>query len=148
MILDTQNDKLKVDWHNIEIKDVSAAKRIIGHSDEFWGSNVPRFKPTATTTGINPGQLARETAKEYVYGNSSTVSDWAGVINQTIFNEVWNFPLFLHGTVTVNAGGVLIVGDKGNFFVCERLRMHVSSTLLIRGSGPIHIQPLSFESLC
>lgn len=148
VVLDMQSQEFKSDWKLVEIKDAASAKRIIGNSDDLWGGNVPRKAPLPLSTKTSPEEVARQTAHEYVYGNSATVQQWAKVIDDVVFDEVWKFPIFVWGTVTVNAGGVLVIGDRGNFFVCDRLRMHVASTLLIRGSGPIHVEPISFESFC
>ena len=148
VILDTQDDQFKSDWKTFEIKDVESAKRMIGHTDDMWNGNVPRNKSLTFSTLTNPEDVARQAAHEYVYGNSATVKQWAKVINDVVFDEVWKFPIFILGTVTINAGGVLVLGDQGNFFVCDHLRMHVTSTLLIRGSGPIHVEPISLETFC
>jgi hypothetical protein len=148
VVLDMQSDQFKSDWKTVEIKNVESMKRIIGNSDKLWGGNFPRNKPLTLSTQMNPEEVARQAAQEYFYGNSATVKKWAKVINDAIFSEVWRFPIFIYGTVTINAGGVLIIGHRGNFFVCERLRMHVTSTLLIRGSGPINVEPISFETFC
>lgn len=148
VVLDMHDKRYNADWRNVEIKDVQTAKRIIGHSDELWGGNVQRFKSLSVSTQGSPEEIAGQAVREYVYGNAATVKQWTKQINEAVFSEPWLFPLFTLGTVTVNAGGVLVIGDKANFFVCERLRMHVTATLLIRGSGPIHVEPLVFETFC
>jgi hypothetical protein len=148
LVLDSQDSQFKTDWRTLEIKDVDVAKRIIGNSDNLWAGGLPRFQSTIPALQMTPEQVAVQSAREYVYGNSAVVKDWAKVINDNIFSQVWRFPLFLFDTVTINAGGVLVVGDRGNFFVCERLRMHVTATLLIKGSGPIHVEPASFNTFC
>lgn len=148
IILDTQNDQFKSDWRTFEVKDVESAKRMIGHADSMWSGNVSRNKSLIFSTEMNPAEVARKAAHEYVYGNSASVKQWDNAINDVVFDEVWKFPIFILGTVTINAGGVLVIGDRGNFFVCEHLRMHVTSTLLVRGAGPIHVEPISLETFC
>ena len=148
LVLDIDDRKFSGAWSSVEIKDVAAAKRIIGHPDEMWGINHTRFKLADVSDQDDPELMARHFAREYVYGNSAKVDHWKDQINRFVFDETWKFPLFVFGTVTINAGGVLVIGDKGNFFVCEKLRMHVTSTLVIRGSGPIHVEPISIETFC
>lgn len=148
VVFDSRSERFKHDWRNVEIKDVETAKRIIGHSNDLFPGNVPRFNLMTLSKQANPEQIARQAAQEFVYGNSATVKAWTNVINNSLFKEIWRFPLFIFDTVTINAGGVLVIGDKGNFFICERLRMHVTATLLIRGSGPIHVEPIALETFC
>jgi hypothetical protein len=148
VVLDQNDTKFSSDWKQVEIKDVATAKRIVGYPNEIWSANYPRFKALSVSLNDNPDALARQASREYVYGNSATVKQWEDQINQSVFDETWRFPLFILGTVTINAGGVLVIGDRANFFVCERLRMHVTATLLIRGAGPIHVEPVSLETFC
>jgi hypothetical protein len=148
VVLDSDDGRFKSDWRIVELKDVETAKRIIGHSDDLFPGSFPRFQRIAFSQEANPVQIARQAAREFIYGNSATVKAWTNVINESVFQEIWRFPLFIFDTVTINAGGVLVIGDQGNFFVCERLRMHVTATLLIRGSGPIHVEPISLETFC
>jgi hypothetical protein len=148
VVLDTANDHYKADWRNIEIRDVESAKRILGHADDVWGGNVPRFNSLSLSTQTNPDEIAQHTVREYIYGNSAAVKQWTNLINETVFSEPTLVSLFLFGTVTINAGGVLVIGDKSNVFICGRLRMHVTSTLLIRGTGPIHVEPIYLETFC
>jgi hypothetical protein len=148
VVLDSNDTRFSGDWRPIEIKDVASAKRIIGHPNEIWSANYPRFEPLDVSLKDNPATIARQAAHEYVYGNAATVKQWENQINQAVFSEVSKFPLFILGTVTINAGGVLVISDQANFFVCERLRMHVTATLLIRGAGPILVEPISLETFC
>jgi hypothetical protein len=148
VVLDNNDAKFDGDWTHVEIKDVATAKHILGHPNEIWSANYPRFASLDVSLKDNPQTIARRSAQEYVYGNAAMVKQWEDQINLTVFDEVWRFPLFILGTVTINAGGVLVIGDKANLFVCERLRMHVTATLLIRGAGPIHVEPLSMETFC
>jgi hypothetical protein len=148
VVLDSNDTLFSGDWRHIEIKDVATAKRIIGHPNEIWSANHPRFTALDVSLKDNPATIARQAAHEYVYGNAATVTQWEDQINKAVFDEVWMFPLFILGTVTINAGGVLVIGNRANFFVCDRLRMHVTATLLIRGAGPIHVEPVSLETFC
>ena len=148
LVLDSEDGQFKTDWRTIKIKDVDTAKRILGNSNDLWAGGTPRFQTVTAALQMTPDEVSRQSAREYVYGNSSVVKDWATVINDNIFSKPWTFPLFIFDTVTINANGVLVIGDRGNFFVCERLRMHVTATLLIRGSGPIHVEPASVHTFC
>jgi hypothetical protein len=148
VVLDTRNDHYKSDWRSIEIRDVESAKRIFGHSDDLWGGNVPRFTPLSLSTQTNPEEVARHAVREYVYGSSASVKQWTKLINETLFSEATLVPLFFFETVTINAGGVLVIGDNSNIFICGLLRMHVTSTLLIRGSGPMHVEPIALKTFC
>lgn len=148
VVLDTRNDQYKSHWRNIEIRDVESAKRILGHSDDLWGGNVPRFNPLSLSTQTNPEEIARHAVREYVYGNSASVKQWTQLINETVFSEPALVALFFFATVTINAGGVLVIGDNSNAFICGLLRMHVRSTLLIRGSGPMQVEPIALETFC
>ncbi len=146
--LDAAHPPYKQDWQMVQIKDVDAAKRILGHRDELWGIQEPRFSSLAPHLISSPRDLAAATAKEYIYGYSGSVVGWKQLINDIVFGEVWGFPAFVYGTVTINAGGVLVIGNGSSLFICQRLRMHVTATLRIIGTGPVVVRPLSYESFC
>ncbi|WP_211468220.1 hypothetical protein [Collimonas silvisoli] len=148
VVLDSRDQQYAHDWKNLSIKNVESAKRILGHPDNFFSSKFSRFPPPSLSMRSQPQDLAAATAREYVYGNSATVSQWQDQINSALFKEIWMFPVFILGTVTINAGGVLEIGNQANFFVCQLLRMHITGTLLIRGTGPNHIEPLALETFC
>jgi hypothetical protein len=136
------------DRQTIEIADVDAAKRIIGITDAQWGIAAPRYGSPPTRGDLTSGQAAEWAAREYIFGYSQSVASWKEHINNTIFMSPWTFHLFAYGTVTVNRGGVLRINDNSSFFTCEKLRMHVSSRLEVRGTGPGVIWPASYESFC
>ncbi|MDQ6832750.1 MAG: hypothetical protein M3008_05070, partial [Chloroflexota bacterium] len=146
LVLDSNHPAYATDWQTVAIADVDAAKRIIGIADEVWGINAPRYG--VATDSANPATLARSTAQEYIYGHAPSVAQWKEYVNRSIFAEGWLFAAFILGTVTINAGAVLVIGDNASFFVCERLRMHVTGTLRVTGHGPGLIQPLAYESFC
>jgi hypothetical protein len=146
--LDSSHPPYKRDWQSVLIKDAEAAKRIIGHPNELWGVNHPRFAAPAPSVDSGPRDLAALAAKEYIYGNSASASQWKQLINEQVFKEGWSFPAFVYGTVTIYAGAVLIIGNRSNFFICQKLRMHVTATLRITGTGPGIVRPLSYESFC
>lgn len=148
VVLDSDHQAYAKDWQMITIRDVSSAKRIIGISDEIWGVNAPRFGVASQEEISDPATFAAFATREYVYGSSRSVERWTEHINREIFSEPWQFPIFILGTVTINAGAVLVVGKKSNFFVCGLLRMHVTATLKITGQGPGVIHPLAYESFC
>jgi hypothetical protein len=147
VVLDSDDHQFKGDWHTVEIKDVESAKRMIGNPDDLFPGGLPRFQ-SAISSQASPNAIAKQAAGEFVYGNSAAVKQWAGLINGTVFDEIWKIPVFAYDTVTINRGGVLVIGNRGNFFVCSNLRMHVTATLLIRGQGPIHVEPASFRTFC
>jgi hypothetical protein len=132
----------------ITITDVDAAKRIIGLDDELWGVDAPRYGRIVQSELLTPSALAAQVAKEYIYGNSATVASWKDLINTHVFSAPWVFPVFTLGIVTIHAGGVLRIGNGSNFFVCEKLRMHITAKLEITGTGPGVVWPLSYESFC
>lgn len=146
LILDSTHPAYATDWQTVAIADVDAAKRIIGIADGVWGIDAPRYGGVADAA--DPAALARSAAREYIYGHAPSVAQWKEQINRSIFAEKWSFAAFILGTVTINAGAVLVIGDKASFFVCQRLRMHVTGTLRVTGHGPGLIQPLAYESFC
>jgi hypothetical protein len=148
-VLDSDDPTYQPDWQVVAVASVEAAKAMVGHPDETWGGGtLPRFSAIAVSTNTDPASIARQAAREFVYGNSSSVSHWKDEIDKYVFDESWSFHLFTMGTVTINAGATLVVGQGSNFFLCEKLRMHVTATLLIKGPGPVQVQPLSYESFC
>lgn len=148
VVFNSTDKQFAQDWHTVQVKDVAAAKRILGNDDALSGG-AARFANQMLSMRAGPADLASSAAREYIYGHSTSTAQWAREIDALLFKEAWNFPLFVLGTVIINAGGVLVIGGaNANFFVCERLRMHVSSTLLVRGVGPVHVEPVSLETFC
>ncbi len=147
VVLDSDDHQFKGDWHTVEIKDVDSAKRMIGNPDEYFAGGHSRFRSTISSQE-SPNAIARQAAGEFVYGNSAAVKQWTDSINRAVFDEIWKIPVFAYDTVTINKGGVLVIGNRGNFFICSNLRMHVTATLLVRGQGPIHVEPASFRTFC
>lgn len=146
VVLTSDHPAYKQDWQPITLVDVDDAKRVIGISDAAWGVDAARYG--AAETSFTPAASAERAAREYIFGNSATVSEWKTHINNTIFKEPWSFALFTYGVVTVNRGGVLRLNDKSSFFICQKLRMHVTAKLDIRGKGPGLIWPAAYESFC
>jgi hypothetical protein len=146
--LSSDLDVFRPDWQQITLADLDAAKRTIGIDNDTWGVDAPRYG-MVTHEGVPPpdGSIER-LAKEYIYGNSATVSAWKEYINAQVFKERWTFTVFVYGTVTISRGGMLRITDRSSFFTCQKLRMHISSTLEVRGTGPGVIWPASYESFC
>ena len=147
VILDSSHPAYARDWKTVQIADVDAAK-IIGVADADWGVDAPRYGPLSAQDLSNPAALARATAREYIYGHSPSAAQWRDHINRHVFAETWSFFAFILGTVTINAGAVLVLNDASSFFICRKLRMHVTGTLRITGRGPGVIQPLAYKSFC
>lgn len=136
------------DWQITRLDNVDTAKAILGIADADWGISSPRYGSLHGQTEFTPTTVAAQAAKEYMFGNSATVSQWKPVVNAEIFKEPWEFRIFHYGVVTIHAGGVLRITDKSSFFTCEKLRMHTTAKLEVRGKGPGVILPLSYESFC
>ena len=148
IVLDSTSHRFASDWQTITIEDADKAKRVIGIADEVWGVPLPRFGSIADAAALGPKELAASAAMEYIYGYSKAVAQWKELIDIEHFHEKWVFPIFIYGTVTINAGGVLVLTNQSSFFVCQKLRMHVSATLKVTGTGPGVIHPLAYESFC
>ncbi|MEZ0362872.1 hypothetical protein ACAG26_04105 [Mycobacterium sp. pUA109] len=146
VVLTSDHPVYKSDWQPVTLANVDDAKRVIGISNATWGVDTARYGTAAYP--FTPAASAERAAKEYIFGNSETVSEWKNHINNTIFNEAWTFALFTYGVVTINRGGVLRINDKSSFFICQKLRMHVTAKLDIRGKGPGLIWPAAYESFC
>jgi hypothetical protein len=136
------------DWQTTLLEDVDTAKEILGIADSDWGIPAPRYGSLHEQAELTPTTLAAQAAKEYLFGNSATVSQWKSLVNSEIFKEAWEFRIFHYGVVTIHAGGVLRITDKSSFFTCEKLRMHTTAKLEVTGKGPGVIWPLSYESFC
>lgn len=148
VVLDSTNRRFARDWQTVTIEDVAKAKQVIGISDDVWGVPHPRYGSITDAAALGPAELAANAAREYIYGNSNTVAQWTELINSQHFHESWVFPIFIYGTVTIYAGGVLVLTDHSSFFLCQKLRMHVTATLKITGVGPGVIEPLAYETFC
>jgi hypothetical protein len=148
IVLDSSDAAQVKLWHKVSVSDVTAAKSILGNPDALFPGNVPRFVAPQPTVSSARSALLRAAAREYVSGNSAGASDWKREINTVVFDESMELSAFVLGTVTINAGGVLEVGTKSHFLICRLLRMHVASTLLVRGQGPVQIEPLAIETFC
>jgi hypothetical protein len=132
----------------VKITDVAAAKRVFGNPDHLFPGNVPRYAVSASMQSYSREALLRSAAQEYVAGHSGIAKEWEREINSVVFDEALNLSAFLLGVVTIEAGGVLEVGTKSNILICRLLRMHVTATLLVRGLGPVVIEPLAIETFC
>jgi hypothetical protein len=148
LVLDSSHPAYARDWQALTIADVDAAKRIIGVADDIWGVGAPRYGILSADDSADPAALAQATAREYIYGYAPSVKHWQDHINRQIFKESWSFSAFILSTVTINAGAVLVLNDASSFFVCRKLRMHITATLRITGRGPGLVQPLAYESFC
>jgi hypothetical protein len=138
----------EADWQMTRLDNVDTAKEVLGIADADWGVSAPRYGSLHEQTEFTPTTVAAQAAKEYIFGNSATASQWKSIVNSEIFKEAWEFRIFQYGVVTIHAGGVLRITDKSSFFTCEKLRMHTTAKLEVRGKGPGVIWPLSYESFC
>jgi hypothetical protein len=148
IVLDATNPEFKRDAQTVAIKDIETAKRMLGNADALWGAGEPRFSSPVFSRHNSPAELARTAAREYVYGNSATVAQWSELINRHVFDEAAEFFTFGFGTVTINPRATLTLGVRSHVLLCRRLRIHATGTLLIRGTGPVHVEPLEIEAFC
>jgi hypothetical protein len=148
VVLNADDDRFKGHWKSVVVSDVASAKRIIGNPDHLFPNQVSRFGAASPLQGASRDALIRAAAREYVDGHSGSAKDWEREINAVVFDEAISLSAFLLGTVTINAGGVLEVGTQSDFLFCRLLRMHVASTLLVRGRGPITVEPLAIQTFC
>ncbi len=147
VVLDSSNAKFVNHWRPVILSDASIAKKAFGNSDSLFSGGLPRYA-MSTSSGASRDELVRAAAREYVFGSSEHAKAWLSDINSAVFDESMALSAFLLGTVTINAGGVLEVGTKSHLLICRKLRMHVASTLLVRGQGPALVEPLAIETFC
>jgi hypothetical protein len=141
-----------LDMRVLNITNIDDAKKILGHSDEYWPGERPRYgqvvEPEPSNLADTPDESnllldARFAIREYVYGNSQTVSGWKPYLNNWLSASAIPFPIFLYEDVTVGAHCLLNIGSAGLF--CNRLRVHYTGRVKVTGSGPTVIEVSTYE---
>lgn len=133
--------------HAKSIKDIKAW---LGAPDSAFGHDQPIFGPLPALDRLSPEALKEPqrldpevrttlaaTAREFIHGNSRTVSQYEGMINDQF---VTRFPagllvsIFHYLTVTIDAGATLEIGGSTSVFYANRLRIHQTGTLSVVGT--------------
>jgi hypothetical protein len=152
MALDPSAREFAGDVRMLEISNVEDAKRILGHSDEYWAGSAPRYGKMVQKEPPTLPMLRDETnlhldarfaLREYIYGNSQTVSGWKGYLNKWLSNSAIRIPIFLFQDVTVGPHSTLYIGSSGLF--CHNLNVHYTAKVVVNSSGPTFIDVTNYN---
>jgi hypothetical protein len=135
---------------HIPINTIDDLKLVFGHSDEFFPGASPRFGQVLATypATVQPDTMTdqfRAALREYVYGNSTTVTAWRAALNNWVSREAIVVPVHFYGVVEVGPSATLDLGPGPAILTCDVLRVHFTGRVRARGSGPISIETGTFE---
>lgn len=148
LALDPQSPPDKSDVHFIELRTVNDVKRVLGHADKYYPGDYPRF---GVRVPFKPDgeELQRVTAdfraalREYVYGNSKSVSQWEASLNTWIGLEHLGAYVFVYGVVDVGPFATLEIGPAG--LSCDVLRVEITGTVQVVSNQPVNIEIGTYE---
>jgi hypothetical protein len=141
--LDTESHEYAKNRHELRITSVDRAKELLGNSDKHWPGDAPRFgrqyraEPTREDQGGSTF-TARAALREYVYGNSKSVSGWRGVLDRVLDRDALVVQIFLLPDIDVGPHATLQVTNVG--LLCNVLRVHLTGKVVLTGSGPIRVE--------
>jgi hypothetical protein len=147
LVLDPKSPKLSLDIHYLELNTIDQVKNVLGHPDKHWAPEISRFgnlvptKPSSDNFATMTPAL-RGAYREYVYGNSLSVSGWTSALNNWVKANPVNVGLWVYSDVYVGPGSVLQVGAEG--LICNTLRV-VDGTVQATGNGPVRVEMNTYE---
>ena len=125
-------------------------KTWLGAPDGAFGHDQPIFGPVPALDKLSPEALKESyrlepearttlaaTAREFIHGNSKSVSQYEGMIDNQFkmrFPEGLLVSIFHFLTVTIGAGATLEIGGSTSVFFANRLRIHKTGTLSVVGT--------------
>jgi hypothetical protein len=150
VVLDPKSPEFGLDIHYTEMRTIYHVKSVLGHPDEYWPMEHPRFGRLAPTRPPAGGlesltPAARAAMQEYVYGNSKSVVAWQSTLDNWLAVNPINVGIWVYGDVDVAANAVLEIGEDG--LICDTLRVDPTGTVEVSLSGnrPIHIEMNTYE---
>jgi hypothetical protein len=137
-------------FHRLTLTTIAEVKRLLGHPDTQFAPGKPRFGNVITTTRATPikGKPTpdqRAAMREFVYGNSSTVAQWEGVLNDWIRLDPQVIGLWIFGDVEVLNDAVLQIGTEG--LLCNTLKVHATGTVVVSGGGPVVVEMNTYQEV-
>jgi len=151
MLLDGSYEPKGAQLHQINLRNVDEAKRMLGLSDDYFPQEQPRFgKMVASRPHTSIGNTdetnvpldARFAMREYIYGNSTSVAGWKSVLNKYLADGVL-IPIHLAITVTVGPHAVLTLNSAA--LSCYKLRVHYTGKVRVVGNGATTIDTDVYE---
>jgi len=146
--LNHEKDQSKRGFKMLESNSIEQMKRWVGSDDAVFGHDRPVYGPLPDRTllanvskdrldpqRLEPNEVAAvmAVAHEYVQGNSSSVQQYASLLNDAIAVAVQDgiskFPLYFYRVVTIGPGATLEVGNGSAIFTCDELRVHKTGKL-------------------
>jgi hypothetical protein len=132
VVLDYRRYQDKAAFTLLKPTSVIDLKRWHGSVDTAFGHGQPRFgqvlaPPSSTAEGL------QAVAREYIYGNSKSVVQYKGLLDEYVSRLNISVAIFFYSVVTINDGSILEIGNGSSVFFCDLLRMHSNGTLSVVG---------------
>jgi hypothetical protein len=137
-------------FHQLTLTTIADVKRVLGHPDTHFAAAQPRYGNVITATRAtpiseNPTPDQRAAMREFVYGNSSTVAQWEGELNDWIKINPVVIGVWIFGDVEVFNGSVLEIGSQG--LLCNTLKVHTTGTVVVSGNGAVVVEMNTYQEV-
>jgi hypothetical protein len=148
LALNHKTDREKRGFKMLQTDTIAKLKQWIGSDDSRFGHDRPVYGPLPNreflaklnqdrvdfqTLNADETQAVMAIAREYVQGNSRSVTAYESVLNDaiklTVRDGLSKFPLYFYKIVTIGAGATLEIGNGSAIFSCDELRIHKTGKL-------------------
>jgi hypothetical protein len=145
VVLDASSREFAKHRHEVRVSSIARAKEVFGVPDKHWPGDAPRFGRHYTATA-EPGRADRKGAtpaaraafREYIWGNSRSVSNWAGVLDSVLENDPLLSVIYALPNIDVGAKATLRLNNVG--LLCNTLSVHITGQVIVSGKGPTRIE--------